>query len=62
MMGPDNERLIKAATALLDLRCITDALYVTVSGDIWVESTLKDKPEVWEDFILTVKRNKHENI
>lgn len=53
---------LQLATALLDLRVITDSLYITGSGDVWVESTLKDKPEVLEDFVLTVKRNKHENV
>lgn len=51
---------LQLATALLDLRVITDALYVTGSGDdVWIDSTVKDKPAVWEDFVLTVKRNKH---
>lgn len=51
---------LQLATTQLDLRVITDALYVTNSGDdVWVESRVKDKPEIWEDFILTVKRNKH---
>lgn len=54
---------MQLATAQLDLRVITDTLYVTNSGeDVWVESNIKNKPEVWEDFILTVKRNKHENV
>ena len=47
------------STAQLDLRVITDALYVTNSGDdVWVESKVKDKLDSWEDFVLTVKRNK----
>lgn len=51
---------LQLSTALLDLRVITDALYVTNSGDdIWVESKVKDKPDLWEEVILTVKRNKH---
>ena len=54
---------MQLATAQLDLRVIIGALYVTNSGDdVWIESKVKDKPEVWEDFILTVKRNKHENV
>lgn len=54
---------LQLATALLDLRVITDSLYITNSGnDVWVESKVKNKLEVWEDFILTVRRNKHENV
>ena len=54
---------LQLSTALLDLRVITGALYVTNSGDdIWVESKVKDKPDLWEEVILTVKRNKHENV
>ena len=54
---------MQLATAQLDLRVIIGVLYVTNSGDdVWIESKVKDKPEVWEDFILTVKRNKHENV
>ena len=50
---------LQLSTAQLDLRVIIGALFVTNSGDdAWIEPKVKDKPEVWEDFILTVKRNK----
>ncbi len=46
-------------TAQFDLSVIVSALYVTLDdANVWVEHSVKNKPEVWEEFILTVKRNK----
>lgn len=53
---------LQLATAQLDLRVIAKGLYVSISNEsVYADFTKQANPEVWEEFVQTIRRNKDEN-